>query len=368
MGAIVGGGAIAELGVGDEPFMEYDEDLVTYSHKADVPTLPTSKREERGIPDLHVVSTLPIVVLRNYTAGGKEDVMDVFAKWVAALVEGQTAHVIVVSHNREDSKPIAKALPSKPLNTIALHDADHESALRLVKARLHDAGVDIQFSREETEKIICLGGRASDLASLIHKMRAGQRPMDAIEDIIRQGASELRKRAFGEDADDARSLLWSREQAWVVFRALASRDTVPYHETLMNTPFKGDEGALRSMEQAELITVEALDGRPSAIRPGRPIYRYVFRRLVNDPVFQATQDINFNAKLIESAEATVRACEQELQVLRAIGLDSGRWWSRMTSTEIRTKYLLERMGNAQATLQKLEKQNRELKKVLARGA
>jgi hypothetical protein len=217
-------------------------------------------------------------------------------------------------------------------------------------------------------------------------MRAGQRPMDAIEDIIRQGASELRKRAFGEDADDARSLLWSREQAWAVFRALASRDTVPYHETLMNTPFKGDEGALRSMVQAELITVEALDGRPSAIRPGRPIYRYVFRRLVNgsaplgrfpvaqahvfylDPVFQATQDINFNVKLVESAEATVRACEQELQVLRAIGLDSGRWWSGMTSTEIRAKYLLERMGNAQATLQKLEKQNRELKKVLAHGA
>lgn len=89
MGAIVGGGAIAELGVGDEPFMVYDEDPVTCSYMADEPTPPTSKREEKGTPDLHVVSTLPTVVLRNYTAGGKEDVMDVFAKWVAALVEGQ---------------------------------------------------------------------------------------------------------------------------------------------------------------------------------------------------------------------------------------------------------------------------------------
>jgi hypothetical protein len=105
--------------------------------------------------------------------------------------------------------------------------------------------------------------------------------MEAVEDIIRQSVSELRKRAFGEDADDVRSLSWSREQAWAVFRALASRDTVPYYETLMNVPFKGDEGPLRGMEQAELITVEVQDGRPSAIRPGRPIYRYVFRRLVN---------------------------------------------------------------------------------------
>lgn len=116
---------------------------------------------------------------------------------------------------------------------------------------------------------------------LIHKMRAGQKPLEAVEDIIRQGVSELRKRAFGEDMDDVRSLSWTREQAWVVLRALASRDTVPYYETLMNVPFKGDETPLRSLERAELITVEAQDGRPSSIRPGRPIYSHVFRRLVN---------------------------------------------------------------------------------------
>ena len=116
---------------------------------------------------------------------------------------------------------------------------------------------------------------------LIHKMRAGQKPTDAVEDIIRQGVSELRKRAFGDDADDARSLPWSREQAWAVLRALASRDTVPYHETLVNAPFKGEEGPLRSMEHAELIAVDTQDGRPSVIRPGRPLYNYVFQRLVN---------------------------------------------------------------------------------------
>jgi hypothetical protein len=49
---------------------------------------------------------------------------------------------------------------------IALHDADSASALQFVEARLHNAGIDIQFSREETEKINCLGGRASDLASV----------------------------------------------------------------------------------------------------------------------------------------------------------------------------------------------------------
>lgn len=221
---------------------------------------------------------------------------------------------------------------------------------------------------------------------LLHKLRTGQRPTDAVEDIIRQRVSELRKRAFGEDVDDVRNLSWSREQAWAVLRALASRDAVPYHETLMNVPFKGEEGPLRSMEQAELIAVDTQDGRPSTIRPGRPIYHYVFRRLVDgmfthwhtpaaqtqyfylDPIFQATQDLTFNAKLVETAEATVRSCEQELQVLHTIGLDSAHWWSGATATGIRAKYLMERMANAQATLQKLEKENGELRKALAQAA
>jgi hypothetical protein len=88
MGATAGGGILAELGVGDEPFREHDKDPVGYPHETDVPTPPT-KREGNGTLDLQAVSTLPTVVLRNYTAGGKEDVMDVFAKWATALVEGQ---------------------------------------------------------------------------------------------------------------------------------------------------------------------------------------------------------------------------------------------------------------------------------------
>lgn len=83
-----------------------------------------------------------------------------------------------------------------------------------------------------------------------------------------------------------------------------------------------------------------------------------------DPIFRAVQDIAFNAKLIEKAEATVLACEQELQVLRKIGFNSVCWWKRTSATGIRAKYLMEKMANAQATLQKLEKESGELRKVL----
>ena len=88
LGAIAGGGLIAELGVGDEPFGERDEDLVSHTDETNVSNLPEGKWEDKDSPDLQATSALPIVVLKNYTAGGKEEVMDVFAKWAAALIEG----------------------------------------------------------------------------------------------------------------------------------------------------------------------------------------------------------------------------------------------------------------------------------------
>jgi hypothetical protein len=47
-----------------------------------------------------------------------------------------------------------------------------------------------------------------------------------VEDIIASGVGELRKNAFGEDIDDAKSLPWSREQAWVVLKQLTRRHEV----------------------------------------------------------------------------------------------------------------------------------------------
>jgi hypothetical protein len=55
------------------------------------------------------------------------------------------------------------ALPSKPLNLIALSDADSGSALSYVKQKLHDTGIDVEFTPEQVSYIQRLGGRANDL-------------------------------------------------------------------------------------------------------------------------------------------------------------------------------------------------------------
>lgn len=47
-----------------------------------------------------------------------------------------------------------------------------------------------------------------------------------MEDIIIRGVGELRKNAFGEDAEDAKELPWTRTQAWGLMKRLAKEGEV----------------------------------------------------------------------------------------------------------------------------------------------
>ncbi|OAX43831.1 hypothetical protein K503DRAFT_789293 [Rhizopogon vinicolor AM-OR11-026] len=376
---IAGNGIMSELGVGDEllegdgEFTDFDAiyDAVNLNDKGEKVSEEELARQRRSVEDVQAVHALPIVVIKNYAARGgpyKEALLGVLANWAAALAENQVAHVIVVSDNRENAKLLARALPSKPLNSIALYDADAPSALSFVRQRLHDAGITSDPTPAQTRAIERLGGRASDLESLFHKVRSGQSIEEAVEDIIASGVGELRKNAFGEDIDDAKSLPWSREQAWIVLKRLARKPELPYYDVLLDAPFKGDELPLRSMEHAEIISISTHHGRPSTIRPGKPVFKYVFERLVNDPIFQATQDIALNEKLISSAEGTVRACESELTTLKDLSIVERSFWGlRRKATSERKEYLLKKMRSAQTKIQTLEKQNTVLRRALAKG-
>ncbi|THH22364.1 hypothetical protein EUX98_g8222 [Antrodiella citrinella] len=382
---IAGNGVMSELGIGDEMFSEQMDAVVVKvdgsasSEKAEwkdngeagSPNPEEAKRKQRSAEDLQAIEAMPVVVLRNFeTKGGAEQrevLMNVLSQWAATLAENQIAHVIVVSDNRENSKLLARALPSKPLNLVALSDADNASALSFVKQKLHDVDVDVEFTKQQVSYVERLGGRASDLESLVHKVRSGQKVEDAVEDIVYRGVSELRKNAFGDDAEDAKNLPWTRDQAWILMKLLANKSEVPYHDVLMDYPFKGDESPLRSMEHAELISIVTHNGRPSSIRPGKPVYKFVFERLVKDPVFQATQDISYNLKLIAAADATIKACEQELLVLKDVEAGTSGIWGSRTAVTQRVEYLLKNMRTAGTKIEGLEKQNAAFKKVLAKG-
>ncbi|KAJ3815708.1 RNA12 protein-domain-containing protein [Lentinula aff. lateritia] len=324
------------------------------------------KKENEG-NEIQAVEALPIVVIRNFAGKtAREDLLNGLAQWAAKLAENQIAHVIVISDNRENSKKVAKALQSKPLNFVALYDADEISALAFVQEKLHEADVDVTLSQEERTYVQRLGGRSVDLESLINKVRSGMGVKEAVEDIVNRGVGELRKNAFGDDAEDAKNFPWTRGQAWTLLNLLSRNPEVPYHQILVDYPFKGDESPLRSMEHAELITIATRDGLPTVIRPGKPVYRWVFERLVNDPIFKATQEIEFNNRLVSIAETTIQSCEEELLKLVEIGKNAPSTWLSEDPSSRRSQYLLKKMMESERKLEVLERKNTELKKTLSK--
>ncbi|KAG6854990.1 hypothetical protein C0991_009813 [Blastosporella zonata] len=373
LGCVAGNGIMSEFGLGDEPMLPSDGMDVTFIDNSEKHDSGESTRKQQTQEEME--AALPIVIIRNYAmkVGSKrEELLVVLAQWAATLAETQVAHVIVLSDNRENAKYLAKALPSKPLNSIVLSDADTRSSISFVTQKLLDADVNANFTPQQVVDIERLGGRASDLERLIHKVRNGQTVEDAVESIVSRGVAELRKNAFGDDVDDAKSLSWTREQAWAILKLLSKREQVPYHDVLVEFPFKGDDTSLRSMEHAELISIGTHNGRPSTIRPGKPVLRWVFERLVNDPIFRASQEISYNEKIIAGAEKTIKACEEELTTLGAIASGTRLpWWQfgfgEPHGTYVRSRYLADKMATYSKKIGMLEKKNAELKKILAKG-
>ena len=75
-----------------------------------------------------------------------------------------------------------------------------------------------------------------------------------------------------------------------------------------------------------------------------------------------------NEKSIASADATIRACEDELTTLRNIGLDTGSsLWRGAGAASQRAGYLLGKMREATEKIEQLEVTNVKLKKVLERN-
>ena len=84
-----------------------------------------------------------------------------------------------------------------------------------------------------------------------------------------------------------------------------------------------------------------------------------------DSVFNALQEVNLNEKLLASAEATIRACEEELLILKE--MDSFRSsWNPLGSSAIasRVGYLLGQMESAEKKRASLETHLGGLKKKL----
>ena len=221
------------------------------------------------------------------------------------------------------------------------------------------------LDRETSKWVDLLGGRLTDLENLVQKVSLGQSVENAVKDIIARTVVEIRKNTFGDDLEDAKALPWSRGQAWTVVEQLAEKGEIPYYALLQDS-FKGDEGAIKALEQAEIISVRHIDSRPSSIRAGRPVIQQALQSLVADRIFSDTQRFLTNAAALESCEKTIQQVETEIRQLGEGITTCQSVFKGSQGAKDRFDYLMEKLSSNQEKIRSLESKNATLKESLAK--
>lgn len=280
-----------------------------------------------------------VVVIQNFLLKGEESsiVYDKLSEWAAALVQANIAHVIFLTNDASYSKPLSKSLPDRVFRTIALGDLSPEVAKQYVLGHLSETKPSHKKSNEEekeqaqrvetpqehcelNEVINVLGGRLTDLEFLARRMKTGQSPKQAVKEIIDQSASEIIKLFLLPNRGSISNVIsspserkFSPEQAWVLIKEIAKKESLRYHEVLLSNTFASSttasasdgELAIESLANAELITVHSHRGRPQTIQAGRPVYQAAFDTLLKDPVLKAKMDLAVLTELSKIETKTI---------------------------------------------------------------
>ncbi|KAI9734866.1 MAG: mitochondrial escape protein 2 [Cirrosporium novae-zelandiae] len=325
----------------------------------------------------------PVVVVDNFLHKSNEGsiVYDKIAEWAATLSAGDIAHVIFLTRDGSFSKSLDKALPNHLFRTISLGDCSTEVAKRFVINHL-DADADdepvagegetkltLSQRRKDLEEldgcIEVLGGRLTDLEFLARRIKSGETPSKAVQEIISQSASEILKMHILDTDPSTSSRPWTPEQAWLLIKQLASSPdtTIPYHKNWLEDTYRAggpgnNDSTIQSLEQAELISVVlGPNGRPSAIRPGKPVYAAAFKRLVEDRVLAARLDLALALQLIKLANADIAKYEDELRLL-------GKLPKTPSELNGRIQWLLGKIRANQERVEGFERESKGAKEVL----
>ncbi|EPS43002.1 hypothetical protein H072_3007 [Dactylellina haptotyla CBS 200.50] len=309
-------------------------------------------------PEKRAVVVIDNFLHRNDAVG--EKIYQRLSDWAALLVQANVAHVVFMTNDVSFSKQLAKSLPDRVFRTVMLGDASPEAAKRYVLSHIQSGMSEEEKSREIEEldsSIDQLGGRLTDLEFLARRIRTGEMPTQAVSEIVKTSANEILKVYF---LGDPSKRSYSKEQAWALIKMFGQHghEQLRYNEVLLHGLFnKGGEEALQSLEQAELISIVSAEGRPWAIKPGKPVYRAAFKRLQDDKVLQAKLDSDVATELMKTETANVAKYETELTVLAQLP-------SRPSEISGRVSWLLKKLQTSQQKIEQYEKEIGNLKKII----
>lgn len=291
----------------------------------------------------------PLFIIDGFTSENKdrrEGFFNSLVNWAAYVSEARLGRVLFICDSSFGEPSILAALGDRPerLEVQQLKDADKTSVRRILERHCASALTD--------EELAAVGGRFRDISALVAHVEEGCPPHEAVRKLI--DASEFTVRTLLMTGQPG--VKWTRPQLWRAVRLLAGSDAtvgVPYDVFLWSV-FRGDESALRSMKESNLISVvgKGVDPiesrtRPSAgssssptlaqaakqfqVMPGSPLHAVVYRRLVQFEGLAAVLDMEVAKEDIKREQATLDTYEAELSRLQEV--DDVKLWKGRALTD-----------------------------------
>ncbi|KAF6067021.1 RNA12 family protein [Candida albicans] len=129
----------------------------------------------------------PIIVLNKYSrradVSSNDFIPPLVADWASGLVQNNTAHVIFLTADVGSLQLLNDALPNQVFKDISLSDASMSSSRQYVCDVLK-----VKDTSTLDECLEPLGGRMLDLQSFIRRIKSGESPQQAINEMISQAA------------------------------------------------------------------------------------------------------------------------------------------------------------------------------------
>ncbi|KAF0635146.1 hypothetical protein FPSE5266_11608 [Fusarium pseudograminearum] len=329
----------------------------------------------------------PVVVVDNFLHKGEENsiIYDKIAEWAATVVQNNVAHVIFLTTDTAYSKPLDKALPDRIFRTVSLGDLAPEVAKNFVLSRVKDQLADDEKARKELgddappakapiprtnmreldQCIGTLGGRLTDLEFLARRLRTGQSPKQAVDEIVSETATDIVRIFLLGKPSDIDGKNFSSQQAWHLVKSLAKNPKLRYNEVLLSTPFSSAapagsnaDAAIDSLVSTELIAVKTYQGRPMTITASKPLHQAAFTVLLQDRVLSAKMDYDTLNDACKAEARSIEKVENELALLGTMPRQPGETAGRIT-------FLLRKLEASQAKIAKWDDEMIALKKLLS---
>ena len=293
----------------------------------------------------------PVIFVDGYMSkerASNDYIYGILSSWAALVEENRLAHVVFVSNHPGALKVLERVMPTKPVESILLRDADVESSVKYVRERLNLSKDDA--NDQDLEQIVhALGGRRTDLEVFIQKLQSGRSISSAYYEILLRSVSELRKLGLGEEMGE-KSLPYTPIQFWKILSLLSERESLDFDQVRNYRLFNGDDKPIQSMEHAGLITIEYSNGRPKYIRPGRPVFRAAFKAMVQDESLNAFMNVRLYKAMRKETEVKLEKIETE--ILALVQILSG-WGTSNTSARLLTKQMRRELERRLQTLHEL---------------